>query len=314
MVFNTHVDAAQWDQVTARWHLRTDTDQQLSCRFLVMASGCLSLPKAPDIQGAERFKGEVYFTSRWPQQGVDFTGKRVAVIGNGPVAAERRALLDADRAAYRQAGRWSRAGVPIEPTQIYGRYSTPELRRERFEAAWQTGELILMLSVFADQMLFAAASGTVAGMVREKIRGQVHEPETAALLCPTDHAFGTKRPCLNCGYFASFNRPNVRLVDLKRRAIQTITETGITLADVDWVGNCLDRLRANGFTTIEPTAAAEAGWMTPVNDCGVDAYRQACDDVVTAGDLGFKRSGPNACGATTGWCTSCSPSSRWRWT
>jgi len=434
MVFNTHVDAAQWDQASARWHLRTDTDRQLNCRYLVMASGCLSLPKTPDIQGADRFKGEVYFTSRWPQQGVDFTGKRVAVIGtgssgiqavpiiaaqaqqltvfqrtpnfsiptgNGPVAAERRALLDADRAAYRQAGRWSRAGVPIEPTQIYGRYSTPELRRERFEAAWQTGELIPMLSVFADQMLFADANDIVAGMVREKIRGQVHDPETAALLCPTDHAFGTKRPCLDSGYFASFNRPNVRLVDLRRRAIQTITETGITLADqtmafdaivyatgfdamtgplvavditgrdgltlerkwaqgplsylglmsagfpnlftitgpgspsvlsnmmvsieqhVNWVCDCLDRLRADGFTTIEPTAAAEAGWMTHVNDCaditlfpsadswymganvpgkprvflpyvgGVDAYRQACDDVVAAGDLGFKRSGPN---------------------
>jgi cation diffusion facilitator CzcD-associated flavoprotein CzcO/acetyl esterase/lipase len=432
IAFNTSVEAAQWDDATGRWHVRTGNDKQLSCRYLVMASGCLSLPKTPDIQGADRFKGEVYFTSRWPQQGVDFSGKRVAVIGtgssgvqsipiiaaqakqltvfqrtpnfsipagNGPVAAERRAPLDADREAYRTAGKWSRAGVPIAPTEVYGRYSTPDVQRERFEAAWQTGELIPILSVFADQILFPDANAIVAGMVREKIRAVVHDPETAALLCPTDHAFGTKRPCLDTGYFATFNRPNVRLVDLKRQPIQTITETGITLADetlafdaivyatgfdamtgalvavditgrngqtlkqkwaqgpltylglmtagfpnfftitgpgspsvlsnmmvsieqhVDWVSDCLARLRADGLSTIEPTAAAEAGWMTHVNDCaditlypsadswymganvpgkprvflpyvgGVDAYRRACDDVVAAGDLGLQRSG-----------------------
>ena len=81
--FNTRVVAARWDDATARWRLRTDTGQHIGCQFYVMASGCLSLPKTPDIPGAERFKGDVYFTSRWPHEGVDFTGKRVAVIGTG---------------------------------------------------------------------------------------------------------------------------------------------------------------------------------------------------------------------------------------
>ena len=431
--FNTRLDAASWDASSGRWLLRTDTDKTLRCQYLVMASGCLSLPKAAEIEGADRFKGEVYFTSRWPHAGVDFSGKRVAVIGtgssgiqsipiiagqarqltvfqrtpnfsipagNGPVRPERLAPLLADRDAYRQAARWSRAGVPNEPTQVMGRFSAPELQRERFEAAWQTGELIPILGVFADQILFPEANAIVAGMVREKIRSVVQDPQTAALLSPQDHPFGTKRPCLDTGYYATFNQPHVRLIDLRSRPIQRITESGIELADetmsfdaivyatgfdamtgavvavditgrdgqtlkqkwaqgpttylglmnvgfpnrftitgpgspsvlsnmkvsieqhVDWVANCLAHLRSQGLATIEPTPAAEAGWVTHVNDCanitlfpsadswymganvpgkprvflpyvgGVDAYRQACDEVVAAGYLGFAMSGP----------------------
>ncbi len=431
--FSTRVEAAHWDGAAGRWHIRTSTDARLSARFYVMASGCLSVPKTPDIEGAGRFQGEVYFTSRWPHQGVDFSGKRVAVIGtgssgiqsipliaeraaqltvfqrtpnysipagNGPLAPERLAPLLADRAAYRQAAKWSRGGVPNQPTQIYGRYSTPEVHAERFEAAWKTGELIPILGVFADQILFPDSNAIVAGMVREKIRAVVNDPETAELLAPKDHHFGTKRPCLDTGYYQTFNRPNVRLVDLRQRPISSITETGILLGDenlafdaivyatgfdamtgaivavditgrdgitlkqkwaagpvtylglmsvgfpnlfmvtgpgspsvlsnmmvsieqhVDWVADCLVRLRNDGLTTIEPTPAAEAGWMVHNNDCaaitlfptadswymganvpgkprvflpyvgGVDAYRKACDEVVARGDLGLRRSGP----------------------
>ncbi|MEJ8823733.1 alpha/beta hydrolase fold domain-containing protein [Variovorax humicola] len=439
--FDTRVVAARWDDAAARWHLRTDTGQHIACQFYVMASGCLSLPKTPDITGAERFKGEVYFTSRWPHDGVDFTGKRVAVIGtgssgiqsiphiarqasqltvfqrtpnfsipagNGPVRPERRAPLEADREGYRHEARWSRAGVPNERTQIYGRYSTREVHRERFSAAWQSGELIPILSVFADQILFRDANAVVARMVHEKIREIVRDPQVAELLCPTDHAFGTKRPCLDTDYYATFNLPHVRLVDLRRHPIQSITETGIALADesmdfdaivyatgfdamtgaivsvdiagrdgltlkqkwahgpltylglmtvgfpnlftitgpgspsvlsnmmvsieqhVDWIADCLVRLRADGMAMIEPTQAAEAGWATHVNDCaditlyptadswymganvpgkprgflpyvgGVDAYRGACDEVAASDYLGFRRSGAQGTRCTDG--------------
>ncbi|MES2715511.1 MAG: alpha/beta hydrolase fold domain-containing protein [Pseudomonadota bacterium] len=431
--FNTKVEAAHWDSATGRWRIRTSTDAKLSAQHLVMASGCLSVPKEPDIPGAGRFQGAVYSTGRWPHQGVDFTGQRVAVIGtgssgiqsipliaqqaaqltvfqrtpnysipagNGPVARERRAPLEADRDAYRLAAKWSRAGVPSEPTQIYGRYSTPDVHTERFEAAWKTGELIPILGTFADQILFPDSNNIVAGKVREKIRAVVQDPETAELLCPKDHHFGTKRPCLDTGYYQTFNRPNVRLVDLRTRPITSITETGIDFGGesmtfdaivyatgfdamtgaivavditgrdgltlkqkwaagpitylglmsvgfpnfftitgpgspsvlsnmmvsieqhVDWVSDCLVRLRQDGLGTIEPTPEAEAGWMVHNNDCaaitlfpsadswymganvpgkprvflpyvgGVDAYRKACDEVVARGDLGLRRSGP----------------------
>ncbi|MDM0029416.1 flavin-containing monooxygenase [Variovorax saccharolyticus] len=439
--FDTRVVAARWDDEAEHWQVRTDTGRDIRCRYYVMASGCLSLPKTPDIPGAERFKGEVFFTSRWPHEGVDFSGKRVAVIGtgssgiqsipimarqasqltvfqrtpnfsipagNGPVRPERRAPLEADREAYRREAKWSRAGVPNEQTQVYGRYSPPQVHRERFEAAWQSGELIPMLAVFADQILFRDANAIVAGMVHEKIREVVQDPQLAELLSPRDHPFGTKRPCLDSGYYATFNLPHVRLVDLRRHPIETITETGIALAGetmafdaivyatgfdamtgaivsvditgrdgitlkqkwahgpqtylglmaagfpnlftitgpgspsvlsnmmvsieqhVDWLADCLVRLRADGMTTIEPTETAETGWVTHVNDCagitlyptadswymganvpgkprgflpyvgGVDAYRGACDEVAACDYLGFRRSGAKGTRCTDG--------------
>ncbi|HEY1827970.1 MAG TPA: NAD(P)/FAD-dependent oxidoreductase, partial [Acidimicrobiales bacterium] len=185
ITFSTRVEQATWDASDNRWHLRTDQGDEISCRFYVMASGCLSLPKAPDIDGADRYRGEVYFTSRWPHSGVDFTGKRVAVIGtgssgvqsipliaaqaaqltvfqrtanfsiparNGAPSSERLAALAADPATYRQEAKMSRAGVPGEVTLVSGMLATDEVRDARFDAAWEAGELIEILGVFNDQM------------------------------------------------------------------------------------------------------------------------------------------------------------------
>ena len=260
--FNTRVEAAHWDDATQRWRLRTASGEQIACRFYVMATGCLSAPKTPDVPGVGRFKGEIYNTSRWPHHGVDFSGKRVAVIGtgssgiqsipmiaqqakqltvfqrtpnfsipagNGAVRPEQLAPLQADRTAYRKAAKWSRAGVPIEPTQIMGRFSPPQVHRERFEAAWQEGALVPILNVFADQAIAPQANDIISEMIRDKIRGIVNDAATAALLCPQDHYFGTKRPCLDSNYYATFNLPHVRLVDLRSNPIESITEGGIAL-------------------------------------------------------------------------------------
>src|SRR5713101_102281 len=147
--FSTRVESAVWDESASRWCVRTDHGEEITCRDYVMASGCLSLPKTPDIEGANRFRGEIYFTGKWPHEGVNFTGKRVAVIGtgssgiqsipliaaaadqltvfqrtpnfsipagNGPAPAERLAALAADRDAYREAAKTSPTGVPGEVT------------------------------------------------------------------------------------------------------------------------------------------------------------------------------------------------------
>jgi cation diffusion facilitator CzcD-associated flavoprotein CzcO/acetyl esterase/lipase len=276
--FSTRVDSAVWDDSTSRWRLRTDRGEEISCRAYVMASGCLSLPKTPDIDGADRFAGEVYFTSTWPHQGVDFTGKRVAVIGtgssgiqsiplivaeaaqltvfqrtpnfsipahNGSASAERLAALAADRAAYREAARNSRGGVPADVTDIIGVTAPEEVRRDRFESAWATGELFAILGVFADQGFNRASNDIVAEMIREKIRAIVADPETAEALCPKDHPFGTKRPCLDTDYFQTFNLPHVRLVDLRKQSISTITETGIDTADGSFAFDAI--VYATGF-------------------------------------------------------------------
>jgi cation diffusion facilitator CzcD-associated flavoprotein CzcO/acetyl esterase/lipase len=258
--FSTRVEAATWDEAAWRWRIRTNSGDELTCRFYIMATGCLSHPKEVDIEGADRFGGEVYFTGRWPHEKVDFTGKRVAVIGTGssgiqaiPLIAEEAAQLTVfqrtpnysvpahngpppawalealatDRAAYREGARWSRGGIPMELTELTAAMLTPEQQRERFEAAYAAGHLFDILGVFADQGINPAANEILCELIREKIRQRVDDPETAEALCPTDHYFGTKRPCLDTGYFETFNRPHVRLVDLRKIPITTITEAGI---------------------------------------------------------------------------------------
>ena len=262
--FHTQVDRAEWDDAARRWRVHTTGGQVLSARFYIMATGCLSVPKAPEFEGIDQFQGRVYTTGRWPHEGVDFTGQRVAVIGtgssgvqsipliaqqakqltvfqrtpnfsiparNGPAPAERVAARRADPAAYQQVARYSRAGVPHTPSMAMARFLPPAERQALLEAAWEKGELIPMLGVFADQILFPEANAVVAEFAREKIRAVVNDPVTAELLCPKDHPFGTKRPCLDTGYFATYNLPHVRLVDLRSRPIERITERGLQLPD-----------------------------------------------------------------------------------
>jgi cation diffusion facilitator CzcD-associated flavoprotein CzcO/acetyl esterase/lipase len=262
--FATRVSAARWDDQTVRWELETDRGDRVSCRYFVMATGCLSMPKEPDIEGAGRFAGEVYSTNRWPHEGVDFTGKRVAVIGtgssgiqsipliaeeasqltvfqrtanfsfpahNGAPSADRLAALASDRAAYRRAGRNSRAGMPYETPELSGMTATEEQRRERFEQAWAKGELLAITSMFVDELSNRTVNDMVAELFHEKVRSIVRDPETAEALCPTDFPIGAKRACLDTGYYETFNRSNVRLVDLRRHPIASITEQGIDTVD-----------------------------------------------------------------------------------
>jgi cation diffusion facilitator CzcD-associated flavoprotein CzcO/acetyl esterase/lipase len=262
--FRTSVTSARWDDQVQRWSITTDQGNEVSSRYYIMASGCLSMPKSPDIEGAGRFEGGVYFTSQWPHEGVDLTGQRVAVIGtgssgiqvtpllarqasqltvfqrtpnfsipahNGPASATRLKQLEEDRDGYRHAARYSRGGIPTDQTDILGVTATEEVRRQRFEAAWDEGELFGILGVFADQGVNPASNDIVAEMIREKIRLTVNDPRTAEALCPKDHYFGTKRPCLDTGYFETFNLPHVQLVDLRQQPITSITEDGIQTPD-----------------------------------------------------------------------------------
>jgi cation diffusion facilitator CzcD-associated flavoprotein CzcO/acetyl esterase/lipase len=262
--FSTTVKAAAWDGERQRWRITSDDGDTIAARYYVMATGCLSMPKMHDIEGTDRFRGDVYYTARWPHEGVDFSAKRVAVIGtgssgiqsipliaeqaadltvfqrtpnfsvpaqNGAIAPERHARLLADRVAYREAAKWSRGGVPVDPPALGAWQMTDEERRARFEQAWNEGELFSILGLWADQGVNLKANEMAAELIRERIRSTVHDPAIAAKLSPTDHPFGTKRPCLDTNYYATFNRPNVHLVDLHEHPITTITETGIETAD-----------------------------------------------------------------------------------
>ncbi len=262
--FETRVESAVWSDETGRWTLTTDAGDLVVCRFYVMASGCLSLPKQPDVPGAGTFDGEVYTTGRWPHEPVDLDGKRVAVIGtgssaiqsipiiaahaaeltvfqrtpnfsiparNGPVDEAKKAEIDADRAAYRERARWSGSGVPRERSEIGALSVSEEERRTAYEKAWNTGGLFSLGSAFNDLLVNEAANETVAEFIREKIAGIVDDPETAASLMPDSYPFGTKRPCLDDNYFDVYNQPHVHLVDLRKEPISTITRTGIETAE-----------------------------------------------------------------------------------
>ena len=262
--FDTRVERAVWHDGEQCWRLRTSQGEELSCRFYVMATGCLSVPKEVDIPGTDAFRGEVYFTSRWPHDGIDFSGKRVAVIGtgssaiqcipiiagqaaqltvfqrtpnfsmpanNGPVPDAKLEAWRTNRGGYREAAKWSNAGVPLPAPTLSALAVSDDERRATYENAWQHGGIMEILNTYADHLSNAAANEFLAEFVRNKIRAVVDDPTTADALCPTTYPIGTKRLCVDTGYYQTFNRPNVRLVDLRREPIETITASGIDLAD-----------------------------------------------------------------------------------
>src|SRR3974390_1347861 len=263
IVFSTQVESAAWDESTSSWRVRTDRGNELRCRFYVMATGCLSLPKTPDVAGYGCFRGQSYYTGRWPHEGVDFTGKRGAVIGtgssgvqsipiiaqqaaeltvfqrppnfsrpafNGPVPAAKQAAYDANPAAYRESARWSLAGVPMPVAQVGALQVSEEERLSKYEAAYASGDLLALSFTFADIGFNPAANETVCDFLRNKIRSIVRDPKTAEALCPKDHFYGTKRPGIDTHYFQTYNLRHVHLVDLRPEPLVAITERGIDTA------------------------------------------------------------------------------------
>ncbi len=262
--FETRIVAARYDEAAGCWHIDTDRGETVEATYYIIATGCLSMPKAIDIPGQEAFEGATYHTADWPQEGVDFTGMKVGVIGTGssaiqsiPFIAEQAAQLtvfqrtaafslpafnrelgdqerDAWKARYpehRQLSRYSGFGVPDAPLDK-GAFDVDEAERERlYEAAWQRGEIVAVMQQFNDLLVDKKANDTAAEFVRGKIRSIVDDPDTAEVLCPTTFPIGTKRICLDTDYYATFNRPNVRLVDLRKTPIETITAEGIRTSD-----------------------------------------------------------------------------------
>ena len=263
--FETRVTAATWDEGAQRWDVTTDRDDRVSAQFLIMATGCLSAAKQPEIDGIATFRGRTFHTGRWPHEGVDFTGQRVGVIGTGssgiqsiPMIAEQAAHLtvfqrtpnfsmpakniplDSEAVAarkarareIRQAMRESRAGVVVPMPEHSALELDDDARQSTYERAWDTGTLYGMVAAFNDLLIDRDANETAAEFVRARIHDIVDDPEVAERLSPRNHPFGTKRPCLDSGYYATFNRDNVTLVDIRSTPIEEITATGVrTTAD-----------------------------------------------------------------------------------
>ncbi len=250
--FDTRVAAATFDETARRWRLRTDRGDQLSAQFLILATGCLSVPITPRMDGVDSFTGPIHHTGRWPHAGVDFSGQRVGIIGTGssavqsiPVDAELVARIKADYAGFRARNRLQQsAQLSHRPANDVSALAVDAAARERiYEERWQEGGFPFFGS-FNDLMLDQAANATAAEFVRGKIRTTVHDPGVAELLCPS-HTIACKRPVLDSGYFETFNRPNVLLVDIRSAPIREITPTGVRTVSAHYELDCL--IFATGF-------------------------------------------------------------------
>jgi cation diffusion facilitator CzcD-associated flavoprotein CzcO len=435
ILLGTNVVAMTFDEPTTTWTVETEAGQVFTAPFVVAAAGILSAPLEPDIAGMDTFDGTSLFTSRWPRHDVDLSGRRVGVIGTGstgvqliPVVAEKAEHLTVFQRSPAYTLPWKvREFEPGELDEMKSRYD--EIRaaqREHMIGAARLSAFSVMFEMMANPPLKTASrndqlraieengvmgalswgdvffdiesSQQAAELYGEAVARIVTDPDTAAALTPT-HPFGCKRPIIDQGFYETFNRENVTLVDLRKGPIRAVTPTGIDTElgsyeldviiyatgfdamtgalsridirgrdgvslkefwanegplsylglavagfpnlfivqapgspapasnfvaaleqHVEWIGDCLTHLRANGYRTIEALPEAQQDWIEHItslvaptvlvhSSCnswynggnvpgkkqmymgytgGIPAYRKRCDEVAEAGYTGFK--------------------------
>lgn len=260
--FETRVESARWDEAAKRWDVITSDGASHSAQYFITGVGCLSSFNRPDIAGLDDFAGDTYSTGQWPHEGVDFTGKKVAVIGTGssaiqstPIIAEQAdqltifqrtpnyvvpaqnhpndpdfiAGLKAKYGEFRQAERESLLGaarvLPQTP-RFVNEIPEDEFRAE-MEQRWEMGGLVGFMASHLDSGTDREANERIAEFVRAKIRDKVEDAETAELLTPRSYPIATKRLCVDIGYYEMYNRGNVELVDLNSTPIEQIETGGV---------------------------------------------------------------------------------------
>ncbi len=264
--FDTRVTAATYDEKTQRWTVETDQGDVVTAQFCIMATGCLSASRVPDFEGRDSFEGDTYHTGNWPHEGVDFTGKRVAVIGTGSsgvqsipiIASQAKRLFVFQRTpnfslpalngpidpAYvaemrdgfmvaRVKARATNSGSFMQANDQSALEVSEEERRRNFEVRWEKGGFAFVTS-YKDVMSKLDANKLAAEFVRDKIRQVVDDPKVADLLAPTNHPLGTKRLCLDTNYYQTYNLPHVTLVDIADRPIDRITPDGVVVAGEEY--------------------------------------------------------------------------------
>ena len=433
--FNTNVVSMAFDEDDTTWTVKTEAGESFTAPFVVAAAGILSAPLEPHIEGMDTFAGTSLFTSRWPRDDVDLSDKRVGVIGTGstgvqliPVVAQQAEHLTVFQRSPAYTLPWLvrefESGELDEMKARYGEIRAAQ--REHMIGAARLSAFSVMFQMMAnppiktasreDQLRAIEENGVVGALswgdvffdiesnqMAAKLYGEavgriVSDPETAASLTPT-HPFGCKRPIIDQGYYQTYNRDNVSLVDLRKDPIRAVTPTGIdteqgpheldviiyatgfdamtgalsridirgrdgvSLKDfwagegplsylglavagfpnlfivqapgspapasnfvaaleqhVEWIGDCITHLRANGYRTIEAQPEAQQDWIEHITSLvaptvlvhpscnswynggnvpgkkqmymgytgGIPEYRKRCDEVAEAGYTGFK--------------------------
>jgi cyclohexanone monooxygenase len=273
---NTRVSTLRFDEASGRWDVRTDQGDAVTADNVVMATGCLSSTNTPDFEGLAGFKGRTFHTGRWPKEPVDFTGRRVGIIGTGSSAIQSIPLIAAQAAHLTVFQRTANYSVPAHNGPIpeavvhdvKSRYAdfraannatalgadwdyrtdtamehSEAERNAEYERRWAKGGLSFYGS-FTDLLTDPVANNTAAEFIRGKIRQIVKDPVVAELLCPVT-PLACKRICVDTGYYATYNRPNVTLVDVKTAPIAAITPGGLKTANAEYEFD--DLVFATGF-------------------------------------------------------------------
>jgi cation diffusion facilitator CzcD-associated flavoprotein CzcO len=278
--FDTQVIGARFDEDAGEWEVRTSTGETRRGRFLLCATGCLSAVNRPDIAGLSDFTGELYYTAAWPREHPDLRGKRIGLIGTGssgiqvtPILAEQAESLtvfqrspnytipmpnhpwsDEELARIRdeypqrrRRSAYAPAGTPHGTYHKNALDTDAEERAAAMWARWRDGG-VLFGKTFPDQTSVQAANDIARQFAEERIREIVDDPAVADDLIPTDHPIGTKRICTDAGYYATFNRDNVTLVNLRREPIDAVTAAGVRTSEATY--ECDVLVFATGFDAL----------------------------------------------------------------
>jgi cyclohexanone monooxygenase len=276
--FNTKVLSATYDDARHLWTIATDDGKSVTARYFIMATGTLSVANKPKFAGLDAFRGRVFYTSDWPHEGVDFSGRRVALIGTGssgiqstPHIAEQAARLtvfqrtpnfsvparnrpltederNATKARYGELRNFTYQqpfATQFHLNDVSALSVSAEERRRIYEERWNGLGGLHFMAAFNDLMFNGEANKTVAEFIVDKIHAIVKDPKKAEILAPRNGVVGCKRLCSDTGYFETFNRDNVDLVDVSKSPIEEVTETGIRVDGVDYPVD--DIVFATGF-------------------------------------------------------------------
>ncbi|KAL6243591.1 hypothetical protein RBB50_009584 [Rhinocladiella similis] len=285
MTFNTRITAAHRDEANNIWKVTTSDGSTYTCTFLVTATGPLATPLKPPFPGLDSFKGQWYQTGLWPKHKVDFTGKRVAVVGTGatavqvipivahtaksltvfqrtpnyvlparnhPLTDDQVAELQRDWETVFQRARTSSFGMDIPDSSLRLTDTTEAEALRVLEYGWEIGGFRFIFQTFADMLTSQKCNDLAAEFVRNKIRSIVRDKDTAELLCPY-YPILSKRPPLGHYYYEAFNRENVKLVDVKNNPITEITPTGLKTSTTEYEFDMI--IFAIGFDAVTGTLA-----------------------------------------------------------
>ncbi|MFD6859216.1 flavin-containing monooxygenase [Rhodococcus sp. NPDC060090] len=266
ITFETRIESVVWDDDARFWTVTTHTGETVTGRYFISGAGNLSVPKTPEFPGIDAFAGETYLTGNWPHGGVDFTGKRVGIIGTGssgiqaiteiakeaghltvfqrtpnyatpignaPTDETEMAQVKANYKELRDAARKHFLGVPYDQVQDSALEVFAHERRRVFDERWDAGGFRLFIDSFRDILFDKEANDTVSEYIRERIHERVNDPEVAKLLAPVTYPYATKRPPLETNYYETYNRDNVTLVDVKNAPIEEITTSGVRTGGIE---------------------------------------------------------------------------------